>query len=106
MTELEQAVDSVQRNPNLKAAVLISGKPGCFIAGADIGMLAACKTYEEVRQISYDGKKILDRVENSTKPIVAAIMGSCLGGGLEVSLLLFLVTLFSAYLRLIIMINE
>lgn len=83
--ELEQAVESIQRNPNIKSAVLISGKPGCFIAGADIGMLAACKSFEEVRQISEDGKKILDKVENSSKPIVAAIMGSCLGGGLEVS---------------------
>lgn len=89
MSELEEAIDSVQRNPSVKAAVLISGKPGTFIAGADINMLASCKTYEEVRNISSDGKRILERVESSSKPIVAAIMGSCLGGGLEVRIFLF-----------------
>ncbi|KAG8241893.1 hypothetical protein J6590_076580 [Homalodisca vitripennis] len=86
MKELQEAVDSVQRNPSVRAAVLISGKPGCFIAGADIGMLESCKTYEEVHQISREGQQILNRLESSSKPVVAAIMGSCLGGGLEVAL--------------------
>jgi len=86
MEELAQVVESVQRNPSVKAGVLISGKPGCFIAGADIGMLEQCKTYDEVLTISREGQRILRRVEESSKPIVAAIMGSCLGGGLEVAL--------------------
>lgn len=84
MLELDHALDSAQANPTVKAAVLISGKPGCFIAGADIGMLESLKTYEEVRSVSREAQKVLDRVESSSKPVVAAIMGSCLGGGLEV----------------------
>lgn len=64
---------------------MISGKPGCFIAGADISMLEKCKTQEEVREISQSGQRILKGVETMKKPVVAAIMGACLGGGLEVS---------------------
>ena len=48
-------------------------------------MLAGCKTVEEATKISTDGQEVMNRLENNSKPIVAAIMGSCLGGGLEVS---------------------
>lgn len=47
-------------------------------------MLAACKTNQEVTQISQEGQRIFEKLEKSPKPIVAAISGSCLGGGLEV----------------------
>lgn len=47
-------------------------------------MLEACKTAQEVTQLSQDGQKMLEKIEHSPKPIVAAISGSCLGGGLEV----------------------
>ena len=50
-------------------------------------MLAGCKTVEEATKISTDGQEVMNRLENNSKPIVAAIMGSCLGGGLEVSFL-------------------
>ena len=48
-------------------------------------MLSACKTKEELQQKSLDGQRMFQRLEDSKKPIVAAIMGTCLGGGLEVS---------------------
>lgn len=86
MNEMEQVLREVQSNPAIRSAVIISGKPGCFIAGADIGMLEKLQTKEEVTAISRSGQKILDNIANSKKPIVAAIMGSCLGGGLEVAL--------------------
>uniref|UniRef100_A0A803VAT4 enoyl-CoA hydratase n=1 Tax=Ficedula albicollis TaxID=59894 RepID=A0A803VAT4_FICAL len=49
-------------------------------------MLEACKTAQEVTQLSQDGQKMLEKIENSPKPVVAAISGSCLGGGLEVAI--------------------
>lgn len=64
----------------------LRGKPGCFIAGADIGMLEACKTAEEATKISHGAQIMFDRMEKSRKPIVAAINGVCLGGGLEIAL--------------------
>lgn len=84
MYEMEQLLKRVESDPNIHAAVLISGKPGCFIAGADIGMLESLKTVQEVTAVSCTGQNILGLIEKSKKPIVAAIMGSCLGGGLEV----------------------
>ena len=63
----------------------MSGKPDCFIAGADISMLNAADSIEAGTAISSNGQKIMDMLMNSDKPIVAAINGSCLGGGLEVN---------------------
>ncbi|KRT78289.1 hypothetical protein AMK59_7402, partial [Oryctes borbonicus] len=86
MSEMDSILHEIESNPSIQAAVLISGKPDCFIAGADISMLAQCKTQDEVTQISKTGQQILGAIENSKKPIVAAIQGACLGGGLEVAL--------------------
>ncbi|CAH0746973.1 unnamed protein product [Bemisia tabaci] len=86
MSEFGAAVEEFQGDSSVSSAVLISGKPGVFIAGADITMLAACKTKEEVKNISVSGQNLLAKVAASRKPIVAAIMGPCLGGGLEVAL--------------------
>ncbi|XP_038057492.1 trifunctional enzyme subunit alpha, mitochondrial-like [Patiria miniata] len=85
-SEIESIMGEIWQNDAVKGVVLISSKPDCFIAGADINMLAACKTAEEVTELSTNGQKLLARVESSPKPVVAAIMGSCLGGGLEVAL--------------------
>lgn len=82
-TEFSEIMHEVWTNDAVRGAVLISSKPGCFIAGADINMIEACKSAEEVTELSHDGQKMFDKLEKSPKPIVAAIGGSCLGGGLE-----------------------
>uniref|UniRef100_A0A4W4E376 Trifunctional enzyme subunit alpha, mitochondrial n=1 Tax=Electrophorus electricus TaxID=8005 RepID=A0A4W4E376_ELEEL len=81
--EMTEVMDEVMGNSAIKSVVLISSKPGCFIAGADINMIQACKSTEEVTRLSQEGQKIFEKIEKSPKPIVAAINGSCLGGGLE-----------------------
>lgn len=86
MNEFKAVLSDIESNGQIQAAVLISGKPGCFIAGADIGMLEKCKTVEDGTRVSKVGQDILGAIEKSPKPIVAAIQGSCLGGGLEVAL--------------------
>lgn len=47
-------------------------------------MISACKTREEIEELSITGQTLLSAIADSPKPTVAAIMGSCLGGGLEV----------------------
>jgi len=84
--ELQDAFKKFMEDSSAKSAVLMSGKPGCFIAGADINMLAACKTAEEATELSKGCQDMLAEVEKSNKPVVAAIQGSCLGGGLEVAM--------------------
>ncbi|XP_054653048.1 hydroxyacyl-CoA dehydrogenase trifunctional multienzyme complex subunit alpha b isoform X1 [Dunckerocampus dactyliophorus] len=81
--ELTEVINQVWADNAVQSAVLISSKPGCFIAGADINMIQACNSVEEVTALSQEGQKIFEKIEKSPKPIVAAINGSCLGGGLE-----------------------
>ncbi|KAK2584443.1 hypothetical protein KPH14_006823 [Odynerus spinipes] len=86
MEEIVDIMKGIENNSLVKSAVLISGKPGNFIAGADLTMLQKCKTEEDGYDISKTGQQILNKIAESKKPIVAAIQGSCLGGGLEVAL--------------------
>lgn len=65
-------------------------------------MLASCKTSEEVTQISREGQRTFEKLEKSPKPIVAAISGACLGGGLEVLISFKVIeTLFSILMGII-----
>lgn len=84
--EFIAAFNEVNANEQVKGIVLISGKPTGFIAGADIKMIESCRSKQEIYELSKTGQKVMDDIEMSKKPIVSAIMGPCLGGGLEVAL--------------------
>lgn len=60
----------------------------CFfnliISHISYSMIESCRDSEEVTKLSQEGQNMFDKIQNSPKPIVAAINGSCLGGGLEV----------------------
>ncbi|XP_059516359.1 trifunctional enzyme subunit alpha, mitochondrial [Myotis daubentonii] len=85
-SEFMEVMNEIWASDQVRSAVLISSKPGCFIAGADINMIAACKTPQEVTRLSQEGQKMFEKLEKSNKPVVAAISGSCLGGGLELAI--------------------
>jgi len=86
MDEFSSFLDKLESDNDLKGAVLISGKKDNFIAGADIDMFQARDSAEEIEQLSKDGHQILNRIAEFKKPIAVAIHGSCMGGGLELSL--------------------
>lgn len=65
--------------------ILTSGKE-TFIVGADIDSLGEIKTHEQVFELAEDLKGSLRKLETSGKPVVAAITGTALGGGLEIAL--------------------
>ncbi len=67
-------------------AFVINSKKKDFIAGADIEMFQKVKQKGDFEPITRRGHQILNRVQNSKKPIVAAINGNCLGAGLEIAL--------------------
>lgn len=85
-SEFVEVMNEIWANDQIRSAVLISSKPGCFVAGADINMLASCTTPQEATRISQEGQKMFEKLEKSPKPVVAAISGSCLGGGLELAI--------------------
>ena len=85
MEEISQILKDIESNSAVSSAVLISGKPGSFIAGADITMISKFQTEDDGYKVSKDGHRILNAIAASKKPVVAAIHGSCLGGGLEVN---------------------
>src|SRR3954465_10959152 len=84
--ELRVIFDEIERDSAIVGAVLISGKSDNFIAGADIEQFLEFKTAEDAEQASYTGQKMLSRLERLRVPVIAAIHGACLGGGLEVAL--------------------
>ncbi|XP_032678074.1 trifunctional enzyme subunit alpha, mitochondrial [Odontomachus brunneus] len=86
MEEIKGLLTEIQSNSLVNAMVLISGKPDNFIAGADISMLENLTSVESSYEMIIEGHRIFNMISTSSKPIVAAIQGSCLGGGLEVAL--------------------
>lgn len=84
--EFAATMMQLRGDASAKGVVLISGKPDNFIAGADIEEFVAAKSEEEFRRLSREGQKFIDELAAFPKPIVVAINGACLGGGLEISL--------------------
>ena len=84
--EFVALVTRLERDTTVQGAVLISGKPDVWIAGADIEEFLQLKTAADAERLSRDGQMLLDSLERLRVPIVAAIHGACLGGGLETAL--------------------
>src|SRR5262245_37106833 len=81
---IDQAVQRAGGDSNADAIVLI-GAGTTFIAGADIKVFDTLKTAEASFTRSANTHALLRRMEDSSKPLVAAIHGNALGGGLEVA---------------------
>src|SRR5437660_4352082 len=87
LEELEQAVADLRRRTDLAGLVFRSGKPGMFIAGADLKELGGARPDADLtRRLVKRGLDIVAGFENLPFPTVAAIDGACMGGGAEVAL--------------------
>ena len=82
----DQLFDIIERDPAISSAVLFSGKRDSWIAGADIDELSTVTSAAHGEVLSRNGQRVLDRLAALSKPVVAAIHGAALGGGLEVAL--------------------
>ena len=79
-------VGEIEHNPDVRAAVLVSGKKDSFIVGADITMLDAVTSVDDAEAMSRRGHDAIARLAHCSKPVVAAVHGQALGGGFEVAL--------------------
>ncbi|WP_372625976.1 fatty acid oxidation complex subunit alpha FadJ [Arsukibacterium sp.] len=84
--EIDAILNTLQNDNSAKGVVIISGKKDSFIAGADISMLDSCESAEQAEDIARMGQQMFDRLEQMKIPVVAAINGPCLGGGLELAM--------------------
>ncbi len=83
---VRQALDVIEQDEGIRAAVFISRKADTFIAGADLDVLRRATDPEQIRALTREGHALIRRVRGLAKPTVAAIHGAAMGGGLEVAL--------------------
>jgi len=85
LVELERVFDELARDATAKVVVL-TGAGRFFVAGAEIRVLAGIASAKEGTEMALRGQAILNKIEAFEKPVIAAINGACLGGGLELAL--------------------
>ncbi|OAF70177.1 hypothetical protein A3Q56_02073 [Intoshia linei] len=86
INHFDQIIDEITNDSNVDGVLFISTKKDSFIAGADVNMITDCGTVKDATALAKEGQRIMAKIESSTKPIVAAISGTCLGGGFEFAL--------------------
>ena len=75
--------EHILKNSAVTAVVFISSKNDNFIAGADIDMIKETKDKSELKATIMKGHAFFDEIKKTNLPMVAAINGAALGGGLE-----------------------
>jgi enoyl-CoA hydratase len=85
LAELEVAFHRVANEAAIRAAIVTGAGDAAFVAGADIGELAALSAAEMSGYLR-DGQRVMRRLETAGKPSVAAANGVALGGGLELAM--------------------
>ena len=85
LSDLDNALNEIQSNPEIKTVIITGAGPKAFVAGADITEFNGLNK-EEAMALVKRGQDVFFKIENSKKPIVAAVNGFALGGGCELAM--------------------
>jgi enoyl-CoA hydratase len=84
-TDMEKATDEIQNNPAIKSAIITGAGEKAFVAGADIAEFNGLNK-DAAMALAKRGQDIFFKIENSSKPVIAAVNGFALGGGCELAM--------------------
>jgi enoyl-CoA hydratase/carnithine racemase len=85
LQELSQALDATEKDPNTRCLIITGEGKKAFSTGADINELQKL-TPQTAQKFSKKGQQTFNKIEALSKPVIAAINGYALGGGLELAL--------------------
>jgi enoyl-CoA hydratase len=85
LTELNTALDEIEKNDEIKSVIITGAGPKSFVAGADISEFVGLDK-RQARALAKRGQDTFKRIETSSKPIIAAVNGFALGGGCELAM--------------------
>ncbi|MEP6712410.1 MAG: enoyl-CoA hydratase-related protein [Ferruginibacter sp.] len=84
-TDLDNALDEIANDAEIKSVIITGAGPKAFVAGADISEFASLNK-QGAMAMAKRGQDVFFKIENSRKPIVAAVNGFALGGGCELAM--------------------
>jgi enoyl-CoA hydratase len=85
MSDLNNVIDEVYNNASIKSAIITGAGSKAFVAGADISEFTGLNK-EEATMLAKKGQDVFFKIENSPKPIIAAVNGFALGAGCELAM--------------------
>ncbi len=84
ISELKNLLDKIENDEELRVLMVTGAGDKAFVAGADIKELVD-RDASQGRRVSQKRQEIFSRIENLTVPVIAAVNGYALGGGLELA---------------------
>lgn len=85
MSDLNNVMDEVYNNPEIKSVIITGAGTKSFVAGADISEFVGLSV-EQGKALAKSGQDIFFKIENAPKPVVACVNGFALGGGCELAM--------------------
>ena len=86
LQELGQMADAIRNEASVKVVILTGGGSLAFVAGADIKEVSQLSSIEAAKAMAALGQSVFLKLQQLHKPVIAAINGVCLGGGLELAM--------------------
>ena len=86
LQELGQVLDGIGADSAVKVIIITGGGSLAFVAGADIKEVGQLKSPQDAQEMAALGQSVFLKLQRLSKPVIAAINGVCLGGGLELAM--------------------